>query len=222
MKITNFDDYQTLERKALLLLAEHFQQTDEQPHAVMLTGGRTVRGLYQRLQQLPCPVDDGLHLLISDERHVPLGSPQSNYGNMRPMVSALGIDDSRVMHVDTELPLQQAADDYHEQLATFLENRGRITLAILGLGADGHLASLFETAHLSAGKNRLAIAVPRQPGPDRVSVTRGLLLKIERIVFLVAGAEKAQIVGKMLHAPDSVIASKALKGAKSAEIWYSA
>jgi 6-phosphogluconolactonase len=222
MKITNFDDYHTLERQALLLLAEHFHQTDERPHAVMLTGGRTVRGLYEQLRRSPCPVDDGLHLLISDERHVPLDSPESNYGNVRPVVSALGIDDSRVMHVDTELSLQQAAENYNQQLATFLDNRGRITLAILGLGVDGHLASLFETAHLAAGKNRLAIAVPRQPGPDRVSVTRDLLLKVERIVFLVAGAEKAEIVEKILHAPDSVLASVALKGAKSAEIWFSA
>ena len=64
------------------------------------------------------------------------------------MVRVLGLDDSRVMRVRTELPLEAAADHYHEELAAYLESRGQITLGILGLGADGHLASLFDERDL--------------------------------------------------------------------------
>jgi 6-phosphogluconolactonase len=208
-----------MEREARQLLTNHFQRTCPGPHAVMLTGGRTVLSLYEHFRKEPCPVDDGLQLLISDERHVPTDSPDNNFASMKDMVDSLGIDDSHIMRVDTSLPLREAAEDYDRQLASFLDGGGRITLGILGLGADGHLASLFEMAHLRQGKDRLAIAVPRIPGPDRISVTQDLLLRTERIVFLAAGREKAEIVARMEQNPQSVVASAALAESKSAEIW---
>ena len=126
-----------MDEEALVVLREHFALRSSEPHAVMLTGGRTPLGVYRRLEQSPAKTDDQLHLLISDERHVPLDSPENNFDKIRPMIAAMKLDDRRVMRVNTELPLEAAAEQYHQDLVTFFAAGGRITLGILGLGADG-------------------------------------------------------------------------------------
>ena len=220
MKLIEFDTVVQMEQAAFALLGEHFSLAVAGPHAVMLTGGKTPAGLYRRIEQSPPPADDCLHLLISDERLVPLTSPESNFGNMRAMVDALGIRDSQIMHVHTHLDLDAAAEQYHQQLAAYIDDGGRITLGILGLGADGHVASLFDADDIRRGAGRYAVAVTRKTGPDRVSVTRDLLLKAERLVFLVAGAEKAAIVRKMAAEPENVTAARAVREVSSVELWF--
>ena len=221
MKLIEFDGCRKMEREAADFLREHFHYSCEQSHAVMLAGGRTPLGVYQILEKSPEPVDGSLHLLISDERHVPLEASESNYGTIRAMVHALGVDESRVMRVHTELPLGEAADQYDEALSRYIKKGGRITLGLLGLGADGHVASLFNKQDLRRRADRYAIAVPRPSGPDRVSVTRNLLQRIESLVFLVAGEEKAEAVEKILNDPGSIIAGQALRGIAQTELWYS-
>ena len=220
MKLIEFDTVARMEQAAFALLGEHFSLARAGPHAVMLTGGRTPMGLYRRIEHSPPSVDDRLHLLISDERLVPLDSPESNFGKMQAMVDALGIRDSRIMHVHTDLDLSAAAERYHQRLASYIDGGGRITLGILGLGADGHVASLFDADDIRRGIGRYAVAVPRQTGPDRVSVTRDLLLKVERFLFLVAGAQKAAVVQKMAAEPKNVTAAQAVGEVSSVELWF--
>lgn len=222
MNLVEFNNISEMQREAVVLLTEHFGFSCPEPHAVMLTGGRTPLGVYRALERSPVAVDDSLHLLISDERHVPSDSPDNNYAKMQAMVRALGLDDSRVMRVRTELPLETAANRYHEELGAFLDSGGRITLGILGLGADGHVASLFDEQDLRRGAGKYAIAVPRKVAPDRVSVTRDLLLKVESLVLLVAGREKAGIVETIWGNPASVIAGQATWGIFQTELWYAA
>ena len=160
MKLVTSDSIAEMERSAVVLLEEHFSLRCGVPHAVMLTGGQTPIGIYRMLADSPVPVDDSLRLLITDERHVPLESPESNYGRMLAMVRALGIDESRVMRVRTELALDAAAARYHDELASFVDDGGRITLGIAGLGADGHVASLFNGRDLERGEVRDRIEYP--------------------------------------------------------------
>ena len=221
MKLIKSDRFGQMEQEAVDLLREHFRDHCEQPHAVMLTGGRTPLGVYRILETSLEPIDASLHLLISDERHVPLESPQSNYGNLCFMVHALGVDKSRVMRVHPELPLDEAANRYNEALSRYIMKGGRITLGLLGLGADGHVASLFDKQDLKRGADRYAIAVPLKNGPDRVSVTRNLLLQVESLVFLVAGREKSDILEKILNDPGSTVAGQAVRGITQTELWYS-
>ena len=134
MKLIEFDTVVQMEQAAFALLGEHFSLAVAGPHAVMLTGGKTPAGLYRRIEQSPPPADDCLHLLISDERLVPISSPESNFGNMRAMVDALRICDSQVMHVHTDVDLDTAAERYHQRLAAYIDGGGRITLGLLGLG----------------------------------------------------------------------------------------
>lgn len=221
MIVKHFDHSSMLEEKAAAMLEDHFGIASTQPHAVMLTGGKTPLGLYGRLEDSPPRIDDRLHLLLSDERHVPPDSLDSNFGKMRPMIDATGIDDSRVMRVNTRLPLEAAARRYHEELAAYFDGGGRITLGILGLGADGHLASLFTADDVQMGRDRFAVAVRRKNGPDRISVTPDLLLKAERLVFLVCGTEKAQVVERMASDPTSVMAGRVVQDAPNVQLWFS-
>ena len=219
MNPTTFDSVSEMEQQAIALLREHFGSSLAGPHAVMLTGGGTPLGIYKQIENAPPTADHKLHLLITDERHVSLESADNNFARMRPMIGAMGIDDSRVMRVHTSLSLDAAADRYHQELASFLDRGGRVTLGILGLGADGHAASLFSPEDVTRGKARYAIAVPRDVGPDRVSVTRDLLLKVEKLVFLVAGPEKTEAVEKLLQHPTSIAAGKAIEGHGDVELW---
>ena len=184
--------------------------------AVMLSGGRTPLPTYREVAaRKPAPAK-GLHLFFSDDRYVPATSESSNYFQTRQLVDALAVPVSRVR---TELPLQEAAADYEKQLATMLNTGVRITLGLLGLGADGHTASLFNSAHLEQARGRLAIAVQRPDGLQGISVTPELLSQVAEPLFLVTGADKHAIVEDFLRSDSQLIARQAVAGCPKAEIW---
>jgi len=202
------------------LLARHFQMALPVPHAVLLPGGRTPRGAYQQIVQNPFPVDGNTCILLSDERLVPIRSPESNYGQVQPMLEALHIPTTHILRVDTRQTLTLAASHYDRDLRAFLKRQGRITLGVLGLGADGHTASLFSMQDIERGRGAYAVAVPRQPGPDRVSVTADLLAKAESIVFVAAGAEKRLVVERMRKASTTLPAGLAAAGVVDVQVWF--
>ncbi len=188
----------------------------------MLPGGNTPFTIYRLIRDNPPKIDNRLHIMLSDERYVPPFSADSNFGRMGSMFSALKISATRVFHPDCELPLKECAEKYNLNLSNYLENGGIITLALLGVGIDGHTASLFDHNSLTRGKQACAIAVKRDDGPDRISVTKNLISRIKRIVFLCAGVEKAGIVEKMEQNPNGVIAARAVENVENVELWYSA
>jgi 6-phosphogluconolactonase len=187
--------------------------------AIMLSGGRTPLPAYREVAaRKPSPAK-GLHLFFSDDRYVPITSESSNYFQSRPLVEALGLPGPAVLRVRTELPLEQAAADYDRQLAAMLKAGVRVTLGLLGLGADGHTASLFNAAHLEQARGKLAIAVQRPDGLQGISVTPELLSKVAEPLFLVTGADKHAIVEEFLKSDSRLIARHAVAGCPKAEIW---
>jgi 6-phosphogluconolactonase len=187
--------------------------------AVMLSGGRTPLPAYREVAARKPKPAKGLHLLFSDDRYVPVTSESSNYFQSRQLVDALALPDAQVLRVRTELPLQEAADDYGRQLTRMLDPGVTITLGLLGLGADGHTASLFNTTHLEQARGKLAIAVQRPDGLQGVSVTPDLLSKVAEPLFLVTGADKHAIVEEFLKSDSRLTARKAIAGCPKAEIW---
>jgi 6-phosphogluconolactonase len=187
--------------------------------AVMLSGGRTPLPAYREVAVRKPKPANGLHLLFSDDRYVPATSESSNYFQSRQLVDALGLPDSQVLRVRTELSLQEAAADYDRQLTGMLDLGVRITLGLLGLGADGHTASLFNAAHLEQARGKLAIAVQRPDGLQGISVTPELLSKVAEPLFLVTGADKHVIVEEFLKSDSRLIARQAVAGCPKAEIW---
>ena len=187
--------------------------------ALMLSGGRTPLPTYREVAvRKPTPAK-GLHLFYSDDRYVPATSESSNYFQTRLLVDALALPEPAALRVRTELPLEQAAADYNERLAAMLSSGVRITLGLLGLGSDGHTASLFNTAQLEQARGKLAIAVQRPDGLQGVSVTPEVLSKVAEPLFLVAGADKHAIVEQFLKSDSHLIARQAVAGCAKAEIW---
>jgi 6-phosphogluconolactonase len=204
-------------------LAERLERAISGPPAaataVMLAGGRTPLPAYREVAVTKPAPAKGLHLLYSDDRYVPITSESSNFFQTRLLVDALALPQPAVLRVRTELPLEEAAADYDRQLAAMLKAGVRLTLGLLGLGADGHTASLFNTAHLEQARGKLAIAVQRPDGLQGISVTPELLSKVAEPLFLVTGADKHAIVQEFLRSDSPLIARRAVAGCPKAEIW---
>lgn len=173
---------------------------------VMLAGGRTPLEIYRRAAA------EGLstagQLVLSDERFVPVNDPQSNYGAISPFFPNLG-------KVQTELPIKAAALAFDETLNRIQS----VPLGLLGLGADGHTASLFNLKDAALRDERLAIPVIKIETPNRISVTPTFLHKVEKILILATGADKKAMIQTLLENPNTIPAGVALSDHPNVEIW---
>jgi 6-phosphogluconolactonase len=187
--------------------------------AVMLAGGTTPLPAYRALGERKVVPGAQLQILFSDERYVPATSPASNYHQSEPLLLALGLPPARVLRVRTELPLAAATADYAAQLGTLLTGAGGVGLGLLGLGADGHTASLFSAADLQRARGQLAIAVQRPDGMSGVSVTPGFLARVRELVFVVAGAGKDEAIRRLIAQDPDLTAWAAVQECAAVELW---
>ena len=189
------------------------------PRAVMLSGGHTPLPAYRALAARLPPHDEQLHVLFSDERYVPSDSEASNYHQAQPLLDSLVLGPQSLLRVRTELPLEAAAADYERALRALLESGVRISLGLLGLGADGHTASLFSAEDLARAQGHLAIAVHRPDGMDAVSVTPQVLAQIEVLLFVVAGDGKQNALRSLEAHDPKLTAWRAVQDCPQVELW---
>ena len=170
------------------------------PVTVALSGGSTPKVLYQLLaEEFRDQVSwAGTHFFWSDERHVPPDHPNSNYRMAHEaLLSRVPVPESNVHRVHSEnTSAQEAADEYEKVIVP------RLDLILLGLGADGHTASIFPGSDVLHETKRL-VAAPwvEKLNTYRITMTLPLLNNGASILFLVSGAEKAQIVKEVLEGP---------------------
>ncbi len=120
------------------------ERTATSPHVVMLAGGSTPLKIYRRIAaEPPRHGHPATHLMLSDDRYVAAEDKRSNYGHIRPLAHALGLPEDRLVHVNPDLPLAEAVHDFGTRIAEVGRRQGIFSLAILGIGSDGHTASLF-------------------------------------------------------------------------------
>jgi 6-phosphogluconolactonase len=187
--------------------------------AVMLSGGTTPLPAYRALGARPPPHAPGLAVLFSDDRYVPADSPSSNYHQSRPLLDALALPEARVLRVRTELALAEAAADYERRLDELIATGARVGLGLLGLGAEGHTASLFSAADLARARGHRAIPVQRPDGLSAVSVTPEFLAHVREPVFVAAGAGKHAAVEALLAGDPQLTAWAAVQGCAGVELW---
>jgi 6-phosphogluconolactonase len=185
----------------------------------MLSGGTTPLPAYRALAQAPLPHDAGLRILFSDDRYVPADAEASNYHQSRPLLDALALAPAAIARVRTELPLEQAAQDYERQLGALLQAGVPIGLGLLGLGTDGHTASLFSEADLERARGRLAIAVQRPDGLAAVTVTPECIARVQDLVFVVAGPGKHAAVQALIGQDPQLTAWRAAQGCPGVQLW---
>lgn len=202
-------------------LAERLGRSLAAPHpsAVMLSGGTTPLAAYRALAQALPPHDAGLWIVFSDERYVPSDSQASNYRQVRPLLDALALPERAIARVRTERPLEEAAADYERQLQALLASGVPIGLGLLGLGADGHTASLFSAGDIERSRGHLAIAVHRPDGMSAVSVTPDFLARVREPLFVVAARGKDDAVRALLREDPQLTAWRAVQACPQAELW---
>ncbi len=189
--------------------------------AVMLAGGSTPMPAYRAVARQIGKHDDRLHILFSDDRYVAADAAASNYFQSRPLLDVLGLPGESLLRVATQLPLPEAAADYDRRLSAMLSAGVRIRLGLLGLGADGHTASLFSLADLERARGCYAIAVQRPDGMSAVSVTPELITTIGAPLFVLAGHDKQEALGRMLAHDPTLVAWRAVQGCAQVEAWVS-
>jgi 6-phosphogluconolactonase len=176
--------------------------------AIALAGGHTPARMYalwaaEYNAQTPW---DKVHLFWGDERFVPQNDSLSNYRMAREsLIARVPIPAANVHPVPTnfEQP-RQAADVYETELRKFFGAAPAFDVQLLGLGGEGHTASLFPGSPALDEKQRWAAAVraPAEP-PDRLTLTPVVLNCGRNTFFLVAGENKRKILAALRSEPDS-------------------
>jgi 6-phosphogluconolactonase len=171
--------------------------------SVALSGGSTPRRLYELLgtgEYLPWSRWPRVRVFFSDERCVPPSEERSNFRLARDVL--FNKVEAEVHRVMGELAPGEAARRYEEQMRDAFGIRGHAVpvfdLVLLGMGADGHTASLFPGSPALGETGRLAAAV-HEKEPPRVTLTLPVINNSEHVVFLVAGAEKAETLAAVLE-----------------------
>ena len=163
---------------------------------VALSGGSTPKALYQLLVDLDVPWSR-THFFWSDERHVPPDHPDSNYRmTYEAMLSHVPVPESNVHRIHGENPdAAEAAREYEKEVP-------QLDLILLGLGPDGHTASIFPGSEVLHETVRL-VAAPwvEKFNSYRITMTLPLLNNGASVLFLVSGAEKAEIVKEVIEGP---------------------
>lgn len=186
---------------------------------IMLSGGHTPLPAYREVARRRPQHSAELTIIYSDDRYVPADSDASNYHATRPLLDALDLPEDQVLRVRTELPLEEAARDYETHLRALLDSGARIGLALLGIGPDGHTASLFRAEHLQQSRGRMAIAVQRPDGMQGISVTPELLSHVSEPLFVVAGSGKHDAIAAFIREDPNLVALRAVAGCPRAELW---
>ncbi|MCE9611428.1 MAG: 6-phosphogluconolactonase [Chthoniobacter sp.] len=170
-----------------------------------LSGGKTPRAVHAELVRLGSELPwNRVQITFGDERCVPPDDSESNFRMAREtLLEAVGIPAGNVFRIRGEIAPEEAAREYEEKLAAFAnrcgERRYVHDLVLLGLGEDGHTASLFPGSRAldETTRNVIATTGPKPP-PQRVTMTFPLLNAARQVAFLVTGAEKHPLVGEIV------------------------
>jgi 6-phosphogluconolactonase len=170
---------------------------------IALSGGSTPQTLYRLLasdfrEQIPW---ERIHLFWSDERYVAPDHPHSNVGMLRnELIDRVPIPEANVHAPRTDLEdAEEAARLYEDDVRRSLGPELRFDWMLLGLGEDGHVASLFSGSAAADERDRLVVAVSDSPKPPRVRLTMTPpLINLSRdIHMLVAGASKRNALERL-------------------------
>ena len=173
--------------------------------SIALSGGNTPRPIYERLSTEPyrSRIDwSKVHVFFGDERCVPPDSDQSNYRMAsEALLSRVPIPPDHVHRIRGEIDPEQAAIEYGRLLKEMFGDGG-LDLILLGMGPDGHTASLFPgTPALHETRHRCVANYVDKLRSWRVTLTAPFINRSREVMFLVSGADKAATLAQVLEGP---------------------
>jgi 6-phosphogluconolactonase len=166
--------------------------------ALALAGGKTPEPVYRTLAASRDVDWAKVDLYFSDERAVPPEHPESNFGMVsRALVSRAPVGPDRVHRMEADrADRDQAARDYERVLPPSLD------VLVLGIGQDGHTASLFPGSAALAERRRLVLpVVGTKPPPERLTITPPVIESARKIAVIATGADKALVVARAIEGP---------------------
>ncbi len=193
---------------------------------IALSGGSTPKDAYSRLASGDTrPMRAGLwrltHILWGDERCVPPDDPRSNYRMAKEaLLDRVPIPPDHIHRIRGEDDPQRAATDYERELRMLLTDS--LDLVLLGLGEDGHTASLFPGQSAVHEAERWVMAVPAPSGDMwRVTLTPAVLNLAKNVTFVVSGASKAQRLAEVLEGPfnPDILPAQAIRPTQGRLTW---
>lgn len=206
-----YDDQNSLMQAAAAYATECYNAaiSDHGYFAVALSGGSTPRALFELLAVPENAQHIGwskVHVFWGDERTVPPDHPDSNYRMAKEaLLDFVALPASNVHRISGELEPARAAAEYEQTLRSFFAKRAgktRFDLILLGMGDDGHTASLFPDTEALNETERLVVAnhVPKLD-TWRITLTAPIINDAAHVAFLVAGAGKAAVLKRVLQGP---------------------
>jgi 6-phosphogluconolactonase len=211
--VTVAKDAEAVARRAADVVANHVN--DARSRAVdvhiALSGGTTPRRAYELLADMQGSWDQ-VHLWLADERCVPEDDPESNTRMLREtLIDKLRAHDGpHLHHVAGELSPEDAAWLYGCDIARAMGERPVFDVVLLGMGPDGHTASLFPDHPEALSEQAPVIGVRNspKPPPNRISLTMPVLRRARFTLLLVTGEEKSEALAKVRAGDASVPAGR--------------
>jgi 6-phosphogluconolactonase len=193
--------------EAIGFAVEHFVHSAKQAiqqrgfFAVALSGGSTPKAIYAELAKVKDLDWSNVFLFWSDERAVPPDHKESNYHMAMESFQKVPIPLHQIFRMQAEKDLLQQAKDYEAVIRHHL-GKQLFDLVMLGVGEDGHTASLFPNTHALQVEDRLVVGndVP-QLNTKRMTLTFPCINQSKKIVIYALGKNKQEIVAKVLEAP---------------------
>ncbi len=207
MKIELFADADKLAARAASVIAEAARAAFKVRHRFIMavSGGRTPRMMLRLLARENVPWG-AVHVLQVDERIAPAGDPDRNYTHLCDcLLENAPLQASQIHAMPVELPdLEKAAAAYGKTLEAIAGSPPVIDLVHLGLGTDGHTASLVPGDLVLQVSDKDVALTGLYQGRRRMTLTYPLINRARQILWVVAGGEKQEALGKLLEGDASI------------------
>jgi 6-phosphogluconolactonase len=222
-RLTACPDAETVAQRAAAHVARQLRHAREQRGVahLALSGGTTPGRTYELLGAKPQELD-GVDVWFADERCVAPDDEESNYRlAAQTLLAPAGIEPARVHRMEGEAGPHEGARRYAEELGRQLPRADTsppdvpvLDLIVLGIGPDGHVASLFPgAATLDAGEEAVCLGVEDspKPPPERITLSLAVLRAARECLLLATGASKADAVAAMLAEPSRHVPASLLR-----------
>ncbi|MGC7590454.1 6-phosphogluconolactonase [Bisgaard Taxon 46] len=223
MNTVIFDNAQNAVEK----IAQEFlaYSLENHPVHISLSGGSTPKLLFKTLAQAPYNTEiqwQNLHFWWGDDRMVLPTDPESNYGEVQKLLfDHIQIPAENIHRIRGEEPVETELKRFEQELSAVVPEQV-FDWIILGMGTDGHTASLFPHQTNFDDPNLAVIAKHPETGQIRISKTAKLIEQAKRITYLVTGESKADILKQIQTTPAENLPYPAakIKAQKGVTEWY--